>query len=140
MQSKVAGIYTSWLSGEAVAMQNITWSPSMLFQTWEYLLYQQLVKLFFLSAYSPKAVVTQNQGVWLHFSSHSSPEAFAADISRLMEDPFWLTRIAQQFPGTGKNFRKATERGKQQKETALVFFRATEAVQCGINTSKDLVH
>lgn len=105
----------------------------MLFQTWEYLLYQQLVKLFFLSAYSPKAVVTQNQVVWLHLSSHSSPEAFAANISQPMEDPFWVTCIAQQFPGTGENF-------QQQKETVLVLFHATEAVQCSINTLKDLVH
>lgn len=50
-----------------------------------------------------------------------------------MEDPFWLTCIAQQFPGRG-------EKLQQHKETALELFRVTEAAQCGINTLKYLVH
>lgn len=51
-----------------------------------------------------------------------------------MEDPFWLTCIARQFPGTGENL-------QQQKENALVLFCTTEAVlQYSISTSKDLVH
>lgn len=50
-----------------------------------------------------------------------------------MEDPFWLTHIAQQFPGTGENL-------QQKKETALALFHTTETVQCSINTLKDLVH
>lgn len=50
-----------------------------------------------------------------------------------MEDPFWLTHIVQQFPGTGENL-------QWQKETALVLFYTMEAVQCSINTPKDLGH
>lgn len=63
----------------------------------------------------------------------SSPEGFAPDMSGLMEVPFWLTHIVQQFPGTGENLQR-------QNETASVLFYTLEAVQCSINTPKDLVH